>query len=620
MSGELIMVLVVLLGALALFVSDRVPLDLVALLVVIALPLTGVLTPQQALAGFSDPLVVMVAGLFVVSGALVETGLAGSIGNWIARVAGNGEARLIAVLMLATAGLSAFMSTTGTVAIMLPIAVRLAWRRRLSPSLLLIPVAFAALLGGTLTLIATPPNLVASQTLVNAGHAPLGFFAMAPIGVVLIVVAVVLTVTLGRRLLPARAPNAPAAHESGPQALERVAERFGLSEQLWRMKISRGSRLVGETLGELRWPEHFGVRVVAIDTDPDEIRSGHRSRRHLGISKRIGPFTLLDGGDRMLVQGTRAQVDSLAAACDLASEQVRPEDGKVVPSNLVFAELLVTPRSEWIGKTLAELRFRDRYRLVVLGIQRGDDRLVGDLAHQRLRFGDVLLVRGMPPAIDLMRRERDDAAMLSEAVDGDLPAPRAQRAPVAAVILIAMLAAMAFEWLPLAIAVLLAVVALVASGSLSVGAAYRSVRWPAVILLAGMLPLATALSETGAVEMAAGALTEWLGPAGPRVMLAGVYLLTVIVTQFLSNTTSAVLVAPIALQAATALGYAPAGMLVAVALGASCSFINPVATPVTTLVLGPGHYRFSDVARAGLPLQVLVTIVVLVMVPWLFPL
>lgn len=616
----MIMVLVVLAGALALFVSDRVPLDLVALLVVIALPLTGVLTPQQALAGFADPLVVMIAALFVVSGALVETGLASSIGNWIARVAGNGEARLMAVLMLATAGLSAFMSSTGTVAIMLPIAVRLAWRQRLSPSRLLIPVAFAALLGGTLTLIATPPNLVASQTLVAAGEDPLGFFALAPVGLVLVAVATLFLVTIGRRLLPDRAPNAPAAEESGPQALGSVAERFGLVEELWRFKIPPGSLLVGETLGELRWPERLGVRVVAIDTDPDAIRAGLRSRRHLGVSKRIGPFTLLSEGDRVFVQGSRDDLDDLADTYEVELEQVRPSEGQVVPSNLVFAELLVTPRSAWLGKTLAELRFRDRYRLVVLGIQRGDDRLRGDLAHERLRFGDVLLVRGMPPAIELMRRERDDAALLSEAVDGDLPAPRADRALVCAAIVVAMLVVMAFEWLPLVLTALLAVVALVVSGSLSIGAAHRSVRWPSVILLAGMLPLATALLQTGAVELAATWLTDWLGTAGPHAMLAGIYLLTVVVTQFISNTTSAVLVAPIALQAAQALGYAPAGMLVAVALGASCTFINPVSTPVTTLVLGPGHYRFSDVARIGVPLQVLVTVFVLLLVPVFFPL
>lgn len=620
MSGELITVLVVLGGALVLFISDRVPLDLVALLVVVALPLTGVLTPQQALAGFADPLVVMIAGLFVVSGALVETGLAGTIGNLIARVAGGGEARLMAALMLATAALSAFMSSTGTVAIMLPIAVRLAWRSRISPSRLLIPVAFAALLGGTLTLIATPPNLVASQTLVAAGEEPLGFFAMAPIGLMLLGVALAFTLTLGRRLLPSRAPAAPAAEEAGPQALGTVAERFGLSEELWRFKVPAGSHLVGETLGELRWPERLGVRVVAVDTDPDAPKAGLRSRRYLGQSKRIGPFTLLGDSDRVLVQGDSESLAALREAYGLELEQVRPTDGRVVPSNLVFAELLVTPRSEWLGKTLAELRFRDRYRLVVLGIQRGDDRIGGDLAHERLRFGDVLLVRGMPPAIELIRRERADAALLSEAVDGDLPAPRANRAIVCGVIVTAMLVVMAFELLPLVLAVLATVVALVASGCVSVGAAYRSVSWPSVILIAGMLPLATALTETGAVELAAGALTGGLGAAGPYALLAGVYLLTVLVTQFLSNTTSAVLLAPIALQAAQALGYAPAGLLVAVAIGASCTFINPVSSPVTTLVLGPGHYRFSDVARVGVPLQVLVTVFVLLLIPLFFPL
>jgi len=618
MPSDLVTVLAILVAALVLFVSDRVRLDLVALLVVVALVLSGVLTPQQALAGFADPLVVMIAALFVVSGAMVETGLAAAVGAWIARVAGGGAVRLTAALMTATAALSAFMSSTGTVAIMLPIAVRLAWRHRISPSRLLIPVAFAALMGGTLTIISTPPNLVASQTLDDAGYGPLGFFALAPVGVVMLLVTLAFMLTVGRRLLPARAPAEPVAEGPRTIGLEELARRYGLADELRRFTIAPGSSLAGATLRELRWPELLGVRVIAVDADPVAAGRSLQRRRQVGVSKRIGPFTRLEPGDRVLVQGPPEGLAELAAAHGLDFQELVP--GSVVPSNLVFAEVLVTPRSRWHDKTLAELRFRDRYRLVVLAVQRAGERLSGDLSQVRLRFGDVLLVRGFPQAIEMLRREREDAVLLSEASEGEPPAPRAARAPAAAAIVVAMLAAMALTPLPLVTTVLLAVIALVATGCIGPEAAYRSVQWPTVVLIAGMLPLATALTATGGVELAAGALTGALGRAGPVAVLAGVYLVTVVVTQFLTNTTSAVLVAPIALQTAAQLGVSPVPLLVAVALGASCTLINPVSSPVTTLVLAPGHYRFADVPRVGVPLQLLLTVVVLVLVPLVYPL
>ena len=617
---DLIIVLVILGVALALFVSDRVRLDVVALMVVAALALSGVLTPQQALAGFADPLVVMIAALFVVSGAMVDTGLAASVGNWIARVAGDGEVRLLGVLMFATALLSAFMSSTGTVAIMLPITMRLAWRNRISPSRLLMPVAFAALMGGTLTIIATPPNLVASQTLDVAGFGPLGFFALAPVGLIMLAVTMIYMLTLGRWLLPARAPATPEHGDVRSGDLKEYAQRYGMAGDLRRFVVPAGSALVGESLSDLAWPERFGGRVVAIDADPEAARRGLRSRRDVGVSQRILPGTELSPGDRVLVQGSPEGLTRMMAEYGLAFEVVSAEAGEVVPTNLVFAELLLTPRSGWQDKTLAELRFRDRYRIVVLAIQRGSERVAGNLAHERLRFGDVLLVRGFPKAVDLMRRERNDAVMLSEASEGDPPAPNARRAPVAAAIVLGMLAVMSLTSLPLVIVVLVAVLALVATRCISAESAYQSVQWSTVILIAGMLPLATALTETGGVEMMAGAITALLGEAGPMALIAGVFLLTVLVTQFLTNTTSAVLMAPVALQAALSLGVSPVPLLIVVALGASCTFINPVSSPVTTLVLGPGRYKFSDVPRVGALLQVLLTIVVVLLVPVFFPL
>jgi di/tricarboxylate transporter len=426
--------------------------------------------------------------------------------------------------------------------------------------------------------------------------------------------------TIGRWLVPARAPLAPehAATRSGD--LKEYAERYGVAGSLRRLVVPAGSELIGDSLSCLAWPKRYGVRVVAIDEGSGPGRQAWRKRTHSGESRRVLPGTTLAAHDRLLVQGDPDGLNRLEERYGLTLKVINVDEGQPLPANLVFAELLLTPRSSWLDKSLAELRFRDRYRLVVLAVQRGSQRLAGNLAHERLRFGDVLLVRGFPSAIELMRSERNDAVLLSEASEGEPPAPNARRAPAAALIILAMLAAMSLTTLPLVMIVLVAVLALVAAGCISAESAYRSVQWHTVILIAGMLPLATALTETGGVDLAVNAITGLLGGSGAVALLAGVFLLTVLVTQFLTNTTSAVLMAPVALQAAAALGVSPTPLLVVVALGASCTFLNPVASPVTTLVLGPGRYRFSDVPRVGAPLQLLLTAVVLLLVPLVFPL
>lgn len=622
MAGATLTVFLILGCAVALFVSDRVRLDMVALLVVLALILTGVLTPRQALAGFADPLVVMIAGLFVVSFALVNTGLAGAVGRLLGRVAGRSEAGMVVATMLATGLLSGFMSSTGTVAVMLPIAAAMAWRARVSPSKLLMPVAYAALVGGMLTLIATPPNLVVSQALEGAGRAPFGFFRFTPLGLAMLAVATAYMAFVGRRLLPAAAPSTPGdAGRVRADDLSAVAERFGLTARLKRLTLAPGSPVIGSSLGALAWPERHGVRVLAVDTEPEAVRSGRRSRRHLGHSKRLGPATELSEGDRVLLQGGP---DGLAAAASEAGAPLETVDGLegTVPANLAFAEVLLTPRSGWLGRTLAELRFRERFRVQVVALRRGQEQVTegsGELrlAETSLRFGDTLLVQGTLAAIARLEGERLDAVVLSEA-GGERLAPRRRLAPVAAVIMLLMLVSMSAGWLEPVVAVMLAAVALVGTRCLSAEEAYRSIQWQSVVLIAGMLPLATAFELTGGVRLVADGMVAAFGGSGELVLLAGIYLLTASLGQLMSNTATAVLLAPVALGAATTVGVAPEGALMMVALASAASFCTPMATPVNTLVVGPGAYRFVDFVRVGLPLQLLMAAVGLVLIPWLF--
>jgi len=623
MPDPMLVVFCILGGATVLFVSDRVRLDVVALLVVLALILTRVLSPQQALAGFADPLVIMIAGLFVVGFAIVNTGLAGAVGHALGRLAGESEVRMIAAVMVATGLLSAFMSSTGTVAVMMPIATAMAWRAKVSPSKILLPMAFAALVGGMLTLIATPPNLIVAGALEGAGRAPFGFFAFTPFGLVMLLVTVAYMVLVGRRLLPATAPSAPgvAAGVVGADLAE-VAERYGLPVRLGRVTLGSGSPLVGTTLRELRWPERLGVRALAVDTEPEAVRSGLRSRRHLGRSKRLGPDTRLSVGDRLLLQGSREALTAAAGLAGAPLEDVDVAGDDLVPPNLAFAEVLLTPRSSWLGRTLAGLRFRERFGVQVVALQRGGERVTegrGEqrLAETRLRFGDTLLVQGPLAAIDRLDGERLDAVVLSETA-GERPAPRRRRAPVAAAVLVAMLVSMSAGWLAPVVAVLLAVLALVATGCLTPEEAYRSVQWQSVVLIAGMLPLATALESTGGVKLLADAAVRVFGGAGPVVLLAGVYVVTAGLGQVMSNTATAVLMAPVALGAAQLLGFRPEGVLMMVALASASSFCTPMSTPVNTLVVGPGHYRFMDFVRVGLPLQLLMGAVGLLMIPWLY--
>lgn len=618
----MLVVFLILAGATALFVSDRVRLDVVALLVVLALALTGVLTPQQALAGFADPLVVMIAGLFVVGFAIVNTGLASAVGHALGRLAGDSEPRMIAAVMLATGLLSAFMSSTGTVAVMLPIATAMAWRAKVSPSKLLLPAAFAALVGGMLTLIATPPNLVVSGALEGVGRAPFGFFAFTPLGVAMLLVTVLYMVFLGRRLLPAAAPATPGVGASEADLVE-VAERYGLPVRLGRLTLGAASPLVGDTLRGLRWPERLGVLVLSIDTEPAAVRAGLRSRRHLGRSKRLGPDTRLSAGDRVLLQGSREALEAVAGLAEAPLEEVGALGDDLVPANLGFAEVLLTPRSSWVGNSLATLRFRERFGVQVVALQRGGERLLDGsganrLAETRLRFGDTLLVQGPLAAIDRLDAERLDAVVLSE-TGGERPAPKRSRAPVAVAVLAAMLVSMSAGWLAPVVAVLVAVLALVLTGCLTAEEAYRSVQWQSVVLIAGMLPLATALESTGGVRLLADAAVAAFGGSGFLVLLAGTYVVTAGLGQVMSNTATAVLMAPVALSAAELVGVRPEGVLMMVALASASSFCTPMSTPVNTLVVGPGQYRFMDFVRVGLPLQVLMGVVGLVLVPWLFP-
>ena len=590
-----------------LFLSDRIRLDLVALLALLALVLTRILTPAEALAGFGDPLLLTIAGLFVVGAGLLQTGVADAVGQRLKLIAGNTERRVIVVTMVLVALFSAVMSSTGTVAVFLPVVVSLAAGIGLSRARLLIPLAYASLLGGMLTLIGTPPNLVVSEALVTAGLQPFTFFDFTPVGVVMLLIGIAFMSLLGPRLLPDRDPPTRVTLNGDDD----LVARYQLPGSLSRLRVRVASPLVGRTLADVGLRARYQVNVV-------EVRPARR-KRGVPPVEQARPDTVLRADDLLTVKGEPHNVQRMVREQLLGIVPDADEHGELLSRDLGVAEVLLTPRSRLIGRTLRDARFLDTYHVIVLSILRLGVRIPGPTSQVELRFGDTLLVQGTWEQIAALESERDDVVVVGETsrrtgIPYDL-----RRGPWAIGIMLGMLGLITIANWPTVTAVLLAALLMILTGCISMEQVYRRMNWESLVLIAGMLPMATALDKSGGMTLLAGGLTATLGTFGPLAVLAGLFALTALFSQFISNTATAVLMAPIALQAAIDLAVAPQPMLIAVAMAASTAFITPIASPVNTLVLGPGGYRFGDFVRVGLPLLLLLLVAVLIVVPFFFP-
>ncbi len=608
MPGEALFVFGLLLVTIILFASGFLRLDIVAIMVILALMLGGLLSPKEALAGFGDPVVLLIAGLFIVGEGLFRTGVAYAVGNWLMGVAGTNENRLLVMLMLVVAGLSAFMSSTGAVAIFIPVALNLAAKVEVSPSRLLMPIAFASLIGGMLTLIGTPPNLVVSEQLTKEGLKSFGFFDFTPIGVLVLVVGIGYLVLAGRKSLPKETGVQTPAQDR--LSLRDLVEVYDLTKQFYRLRIWAGSPLEGKTVVQKMLRTRYGVTVLGIE-------------RQRGRHKMVMPAlinTELRAGDIIFVVAPAPEVDRLVMAEGLELLELGEDQVKIVAQELGLVEVLLAPRSELLGKTLGEARFRERYGLNVLGVLRKGEPLKTDLNETRLAFGDSFLLGGGWSQISMLQGKQKDFIVLNLPRELDEVAPNRAKALWALVVVMGMICLMTFKLMPSVTAVLLAALAMVLTGCVSTKDAYRAINWESLVLIAGMLPMATALEQTGGVELIVNGLVTSLGNIGPLMLMAGLFVLTSLFSQFISNTATTVLVAPIAVSAALEMGVSPYPFLMTVALAASTAFATPVASPVNTLVLGPGGYRFNDFVKVGVPLQFLAMVVTLLAVPLLFPL
>jgi len=778
MTLEIGLVFGILAIAIVLFVTEVVRVDLVALMVMVSLGLTGLVSPTDAISGFSNPAVVTVWAVFILSGGLARTGVASILGRQVLRLAGDSEPRLIMIIMVTAAGLSAFMNNVGVAAMLLPVVMDISRQTRRPPSKLLIPLAFSSLLGGLMTLIGTPPNILVSAAMEEHGLTPFKMFDFAPVGVVVVVAGIAYMVLLGRRILPARNAAREMAGEDvdldqvyslrervfvldvpegSPLAGKSLAEcRVGSALDLNVMGIRRGghldlapdpairfepgdqivvqgqrdalgevgvpkylsleptrvspqellsadvglaeivlrrrSRFVGRSLREIDFRNRFNVLIVAIwrsgeplrthlasaQLGPDDVLLAHgtlenlqelRDNAHFRVSEvtdlekyqledrlmsltvptespvigktlaesRLGdvfslgvmaitrdgekqlippPSTRLQAGDTLLVRGKREDLLTVEGLHELLVEtEAAVELSDLESEKIRLAEAVLAPRSAAAGKTLLQLHFREKYGFNVMAVMR-EGAIFRNLRYFPLKFGDALLLHGPREKLKLLGSEPDFLVLTEEAQEP----PLTQKAPLAALLMAAVVGAVILGWMPIYIAAVAGATLMVLSGCLTMNEAYRYIEWRAVFLIAGMLPLGLAIQQTGAADLVTEVMVGWIGGFGPLAVVAGLYLLTALAAQVMPTAAVAILVAPLAIQIAADLGISPYALMMTVSLSASASFMSPVAHPANVLIMGPGGYRFIDYIKVGLPLTLICLAVTLLVLPLVWPL
>ncbi|MEE4162051.1 MAG: SLC13 family permease [Woeseiaceae bacterium] len=783
MTGDIALVLGILAISLILFVSEIIRMDLVALLVLGTLAITGLVSADAAFAGFSNSAVITVWAMFILSEGLTRTGIADIIGRQVMRIAGKREVSMILVIMITGAVLSAFMNNIGVAALMLPVVVEVARRTRIPASRLLMPLAYSTLLGGLMTLIGTPPNLLIAESLSSSGYEPFRLFDFTPIGAGVMFVGVLFVAIFGRLLLPSR----KAEREKG-LSQRSLRNRYKLHERTFMMRVPYNSVLVGKTLAESRIGRSTGLIILGLmrggRSEPlpsrqtllrggdgilvqgrvDQFRelrrwselviereapvlksmvadkigyaeveladnstlvgelirdAGFRSRFDVsvvGIFRRDGyrvtnlAFVPLRAGERILVQGETDAIQALEKFSDftrvdvLESDELsrryaaderlfvvrlpkdselvdvtleksrladafdfrvvaifrdgklrvmprgdevlepgdlllisgQPEDLDVlrgfqelnidtrVPANLgtfdserlTLLDATLDPRSRLAGKTVGELNFRERYGIELAGIEREGDPVTTDLATERLQIGDALLLLGPRDRLQLLASDSD---FLTLTPLGQEP-PDTRRAPLAAAIMLGVVMSVMLGYAPIAVAAVVGGTVMVLTGCLSMENAYRAIDWRAIFLIAGMLPLGTAMQDTGAATYLADQVMALLGDAGPWPVIMGLYILTAMATMIIPTAALVVLMSPIVLSAMGDLGLEPQTAMMAVAMAASASFTSPISHPANILVMGPGGYRFVDYLKVGVPLTLIVFVAVMALLPIFWPL
>ncbi len=615
--------LIILVITVALFIWGRVRADIVALTALAALLVLGILTPAEALAGFSSPIVIMMIGLFVVGGAIMQTGLAKLTGNKLMALSRGNESITFLLVMLVTSFIGAFVSNTGTVALMMPIIMSIAAGSGMQSSRFLMPLAFAGSLGGMLTLIGTPPNLVIDEVLTEGGYQPLAFFSFFPVGIIVIAIGIIVLMPLSKIFL-SKKQNGKKKKQG--KSLDDLVDEYQLLDNLHRYIVpSRRSSaaldengelmdIVGKTLKDLSIQKKYGVSII-------EIRNEKKSR--LGLVKDVSQnmaksSSTIQVHDTLYIIGKEEKINRFARDYGLR----KMKDVKIDFYDLGLTEIVVMPTSNFAGLRIGDANLRKRFGINVLGVKRGDEYITDNLIATKLHVGDMLLVQGEWTNLAHLATDTSNWVVIDQPEKTADKVLLDYKAPVAAAIMLLMIAMMVFDFIPVApvTAVIIAGLLTVFAGCFrNVEAAYKTINWESIVLIAAMMPMSTALEKTGASALVSQGLVESLGSMGPTALLAGIYFTTSLMTMFISNTATAVLMAPIALVAAQQVGVSPYSFLFAVTLGASMCFASPFSTPPNALVMKAGGYTFMDYVKVGLPLQIIIGVVMTFVLPLLFP-
>lgn len=592
------------------FIQNKIRMDIVALIVMLFFSLTGILSVKEVLAGLSDPNVVLIALLFIVGEGLVRTGIANQVSDWLMRVSGASEVKVLVLLMLSIAGLGSFMSSTGIVAIFIPVVLAICSGMGISPRRLMMPLSVAGLISGMMTLIATPPNLVAHSELVKAGFDGFNFFSFTPIGVIVLVLGIGYML-LARRWLDngeknnvqGKTPNFSMSH---------LIEEYQLKGRAKMLLVDPDSECIGKSIGQLNLRIEYGLNVVAIQ------RNKHF--RTLTINASVNEvFQPKD----ILLLDTSLDDEIYQQYCEQLKLRPIELKGEYFSSHskaVGMAELSVMPEAECIGKTIRELKFRSKYHLSIIGLKRGDEIIQQDLIDTPLKFGDLLLVMGVWQQIHQMDNDNRDFFLLRSPEESKKAPPALSQAPYALFSVLTMVVLMITGIVPNVMAALIACLMLGKFRCVDMKGAYESIHLPSIVLIVGMMPFSIALQKTGGVDLTVRLLLEIMQGLDVHFLLMVLFIFTAVISAFISNTATAILVMPIAIAVANQLGYSPAPFVMTVALSASAAFMTPISSPVNTMVLVPAGYKFVDFVKVGVPFTVLVMLVSVFVIPILFPL
>ncbi|MCR8659418.1 SLC13 family permease [Paenibacillus endoradicis] len=621
LNTDMILTLIILLLASIMFVSGKIRSDLVAVSALSLLVILNILDTGEALAGFASSVVIMMIGLFIVGGAIFQTGLAKIVSGKLLNLAGTNETRLLITVMLSTSFVGAFISNTGTIAVMLPIVISLANQAQVSTRRLLMPLAFSGSLGGMLTLIGSPPNMVVSETLEKAGFKGISFFGFAPTGLICLVAGTILIIFFSKIVLKGK--NKSSSKKKKERSLDDLAKQYSLAQNLYRIQVNEGSPMLEKSLKELSLANLYRLHINEVRR-----RQSHKNPFFKTINQEIaGPETRLNQSDIIYVTGDYEDIEQFAKHQKLTiiSDDIIEKDYSTAFEELTtpeigIAEILIPSNSRHINQLVKHSGFRENYNVNILGIQRKGNYLLNQLKEEKIKSGDAILIQGEWKHIARLSLEHEDVVVVGQPAQAAASIPLIHKAPIAAVIMVLMIVGMIINVVPAVVCVMVAAIMMVVTGCLpNMESAYKTVNWESIVLIGAMIPMSTAIEKTGAAALLSEKFVIGLGGYGPLVLLAGVYFATSLMTLFVSNTACAVLFAPIALSAAIALDVNPIPFMLAVSIGASMCFAVPFSTPPNALVMGVGKYKFMDYVKVGLPAQILLGVVMVLALPLVYP-